>query len=348
MAWINSTVSAGTQNTSSNSTQNTYGTRSPTISGQFDTAFGNLNNSLGSNGANAIQNQALGFLGNFDNVANTNRAINEQSNGLQNYANQYAGVNSQLLGLNGQPAATAAPVSAGASGSSGQYTAAQFAPQYASLFGSQVTNPALAAYDYGTARGLTELDARTAAGGGFANSRSSEIPYSDLYTQAALGRGQLSAQLNNQGLTNALGFAQGDAGRFASTDQFNVGQANNQNQFNANMAQQGNIFNAGQTNSVNQSNNALRLNALNSISNNLQGQAGLSNQIVQNIVTANGIDTAAAQNLFQSGAITQSQLADILNAAAQYNGSQYTQDTNTTGNQNTSYIRTNIGVGSAG
>lgn len=342
MGWLS--ISGGKQTADTTQTQNSYGTRTPLIGDQFNAAFDAYKNSMGANGANAPQQQSINWqqwaLGpdnpTRNGITGQRANIDAISSGFTGVDNQYQGIANQ--GPYSATAYTASPVSAGAAGSSGGYTGADFANQYAGLYGSQVTDPALRAYDYGTSRAVNDLNAKTAAGGAFANSRASEIPYSDMYAQAALGRGQLSANLNQQGLTNALGFAQGDASRLTQNNQFNTGQSNQMAQFNAGLAQNTNQFNAGQNQqnsqfnvgSANQ-NTQNRLAALGGAASTLQNQAGLSNQIVQNLVTANGIDTQAAQNLFQSGAITQAQLQSVLDAASQYNGYSYTDNKTGTG-----------------
>ena len=353
-------------------TENQYGSHTPDLSDSWKLAYNNVVNSLGQNGANQGQMQGMNYIA--GQMANNpvNAATTSTNANLGQYGHGFSGLNDQLNSIANNPnyansfqstAYGAAPVSAGASGASGNYNGADFAGQYRDLFGSQVTDPALRAYDYGTARSLAELDSRTAAAGGFANSRSSEIPYSDLFTQSALGRGQLSAQLNNQGLTNALGFAQSDASRASQNNQFNVGQANAQNQFNANLAQQGNIFNAGQNtqnsqfnagqqqnnsqfnaNSANQ-NAQTRLSALSQMAGNLQSQAGLTSQQLQNVVTANGIYVDAAKTLFDQGSITNAQLMAIVQAATAANGYSYNQTTNSNSSQQGSGRNWSVGGG---
>ena len=360
-------------NTSSNSNQ--YGTNTPTISAQYNQAYNNIfgydqANADGTattfvpgvldrkTGANQVQQKAIDYMqgqlgsqGAAGNVLANNGSLGSL------YA-QYGGVADQLQGITrADPrqaqafTSTAANVQAANSGSAPTafgYTAADTVSPYAALFGSQVTDPALAAYDYGTMRSVTDLDARLAGSGAFANSRS-EIPYSDLITQAALGRGQLSSQLNSQGLTNALGFASQDASRLSDTSKFNVGNTLQNNQFNAQLAQQAglanaqnqtqnNQFNANQNQNSSQFNvqalnaqDQSKLAALGQVAGTLQAQAGLSSQMVNNIVTANGINTNAAQQLFAAGSITQAQLNSILNAASAYNGYSYTQNNSSQG-----------------
>lgn len=231
-----------------------------------------------------------------------------------------AGINTQFVmpliaSLQNAPQAQGTQ-SAGTSQVHAATTASGLAP-YSGLFGSQVTNPALAAYDYGTDRAFSALDARTAGAGAFGNSRSG-LAYSDLGAQSALGRGQLSSSLNQQGLTNALGFAQGDVTRGLQADTTNAANTLTNNLSNAQLAQQNSQFNVN----ARQQNTAQQLQGMQQLSNNLVIKTGIDQQVINNLITAQGIDTQAAQNLFQAGTISQQQLMQLLQAAAQVNGQQ--------------------------
>lgn len=110
----------------------------------------------------------------------------------------------------------------GSPGSVSAQSGAANANPYLALADQNLIDPSLQAYDYGTARNLSALDARTAGAGGFANSRS-EIPYGDLMAQSAMGRGQLEAQLKGGALDKAFGYGGTDASRALSADQGNQG-----------------------------------------------------------------------------------------------------------------------------
>lgn len=373
MGWFTAKVETGYQNQNQNTSQNTYGTRTPNVGAQGDAAYKNLLGNVGTNGATAAQTGSMNFFSGQMNpatnpvnqattAANTN--LDASRGWLGDQSTKYGAFETQPARQSSAFMANAAGsdgVSAGAAGSAGGYTGANFANQYAGLFGSQVTDPALAAYDYGTARDVNALDARTAAAGGFANSRSSEIPYSDLIAQANLGRANLSAQLNQQGLNSAIGYGSQDASRLTSNNQFNTGQANQMAQFNAGQAQQNNQFNASNQTQNNQFNagqnqNASQFNvnagyqgdqqnlqAIKARADTIMQHAGLSQQQLGNIVTANGINTSAAQALFEQGAITQAQLGAILDAAGQYNGYSYTEDRTGRSNTNTTSVNSSVG-----
>lgn len=373
--WGSASVSAENKSTSAKSNESLYGSRTPNVSDQYTAGYNKLLSSMGGNGANRDQQNAIDYsrsqmnpATNPVNLATTGANANlDQSRGwLGDQSSKYAQFESQparqanAFTANG---ATSAGVNMGPAASAGGYTGADYAGQYNQLFGSQVTNPALNAFDYGAERNLAALDARTAAAGGFANSRSSEIPYSDMAAQNALGRAQLSSQLNSQGLNSALGFASQDAGRLTQNNQFNTDESNrqalamaqlqqNNNQFNAGQTQSINQFNAGQNQNTSQFNvnagyagDQQNMNAIKARSDTILQHAGLSQQQLSNIVTANGINTSAAQALFEQGTISQSQLQSILDAASAYNGYSFDQNTNTTGSSNTTTVGAKAGFG---
>lgn len=304
--WVSLGGSAGYENT--NQTQNQYGTRSPNVSADWQTAFGNLKNGVGANGLNSDQNTGLDYFRNFmsnNPVTPTTNTINNQLEGANGaLTSTYNGYGA----IAGQPSpgpVSATPVNA--------KTGASMAAPYAALYGQELIDPSLKAYDYGTDRAMTALDARTAAGGGFANSRSG-INYGDLGAETSLGRGQLEAQLKTAGLTNALGFGQTDAGRSLTADTTNTNNALDADKFNVGAQQR---------------NTDQRLQALGGQAQTMLSKAGLSQQVLQNVVTETGINTEAAQSLFAGGAISQAQLDSILQAAAAGNGFSFTQNSNT-------------------
>src|SRR5205814_10150352 len=108
--------------------------------------------------------------------------------------------------------------------------------------------------------------------------------YSDLGAQSALGRGQLASGLLTTGLTNAINAGQTDAARQQGNNQFNSGLLTNNSQFNTELLQD-----TAKTNlAAQQTNTAQKLQAAQQIASNLATGAGLGQQILNNIVTANG------------------------------------------------------------
>lgn len=320
MGWISLGGSAEYKNTNADSNSNTYGTRTPVVSDQYTGAFNQLKAGVydGSGGtqigANNPENTAIDYWKNIlagggpvpGAVAATNRQLGASSGQLD-------GVNTGYGAIAGQ----AAPQSAGAPMIDPR-TGASMADPYKALYSQELIDPSLKAYDYGTDRAMSALDARTAGAGGFANSRSG-FNYGDLAAENALGRGQLESQLKTTGLTNALGFGQQDANRTLTADTSNAANTLNNNQFNV---------------TADQTNTNQKLQALGGQSASILAKAGLAQQYLANIVTQNGIDTNAAESLFASGAITQEQLNTINQAAAAYNGYTYTENNDKHSNEN--------------
>lgn len=309
-------------------------------------------------GANGIQSNAINWQTN--NLLNSPAdAAAKNANDLMSWGGRQYGfqdvpdsLNGRLSAMSQQSAPKAMAASAegaqsAGTGSVNAQTGAQAAAQYAALYGQNLIDPSLRAYDYGTDRAFSALDARTAGAGAFGNDRNG-LGYSDLGAQSALGRGQLESGLLTSGLNNAINAGQTDASRGLTAQTTNASNTLNNNQYNANLLQNNNQYNAGllqQTNLANlaaqQTNTGQKLQAAQQISSNIAAQTGLSQQIMNNIITANGVNTQAAQSLFQSGTITQAQLSSILDAAAQFNGSSFTQNTDTTG----SSTGVSVGVG---
>jgi hypothetical protein len=74
-------------------------------------------------------------------------------------------------------------------------------------------------------------------------------------------------------------------------------------------------------------------------------QVGITNDIAANIFKADGIDIAAAENLFTAGTISQEQLAAIVDAAAAFNGSSFNQNTSGRTNTDTYGVSAEVGFG---
>ena len=329
MAWGGS---ASVDNTSKSMNQNTTASSSqtPIVSPQFNTAYGNMSGSVNAQGQTPAQVAAMNF-GMTQMNPNTNPvngATATANTGLDNVNQTLGYINMGPLGqvVNN----TATPLQSAAAPTINSATAASAVAPYSSLWGSAVTDPALAAMDYGTNKAFSALDARTAGAGGFANSRSG-LGYSDLGTQTALQRAQLDAQLNTQGLTTGLGFAQGDVTRQQQADTQNAANTLQNNQFNVNAGYEG---------------TTQHLAAIKQMTDVLAQQAGLSQQELNNVIGANGINVDAANAMFQAGTITQQQLQAIVAAAQNYNGSAATgtQNTNGTSNSTDVSVKANIGL----
>lgn len=324
-------------------TQNQYGSHTPNLSDAWKLAYNNVTQGLNQGGSNAPQAQSMNYFagqigGSPVDTATlaANKNIDASRGWLGDVSDRYARFESQPARQ--AQAFTVADPSPVGNISAGGLTGAELAGSYLRAYGD-AANDALANYDYGTLRGMTELDSRIAGSGAFANSRS-EIPYSDLITQAALGRGQLSAQLRNNALTSAYGFGSQDANRLTQNNQFNTSADLDRQKFNTQIQQAAREFNANQQQNSGQFNvnagyqgDQQNLAAIGGRAQTILSHAGLSQQQLSNVASANGVNMDAASKLFEQGAISQAQLLAIVDAANASNGSSYDQTTNTSGSQ---------------
>jgi hypothetical protein len=365
MSWSPFSASASASNESSNktstinqnTTQNYSGTQTPILSPQFNTAYGNASGNLGLTGATPDQQTGLNYVNNFVTNNPNGAATTTANDQLSGIGGQMGGIATQynnwanspyftLASLNssGNPA-YATPSAANAPTITAETSASAMDP-YKQFYDQNLIDPSLKAFDYGTGRAYSALDARQAGSGAFAGDRGG-LAYSDLGTQTALQRGQLEAQLKNLGLTNASGLATGDVSRKLGADTTNAGNILNANEYNATLAnnrQQFDVNTAIQQRSQKDS-------ELQAAAGVLKDQAGISQSVLNNIITSNGINLEAAQGLFQAGQITQQQLITITQLAAQTNGqsSQGDGSSTTNGTQNTtgntSTIGAKVGIG---
>lgn len=307
------TTSSGTQNTNQNTTSS--GTTTPIIAPQFDSAFARTGGNLNASGLTPDQESALGLARSRVAYNPGAAAMYDSTRNLQTVKGQLNGVNDQwgaLAGADPRQAAQSPSVMG-----RGTYSAVD---PYRDLFSDELIDPSLAAFDEGTDRAFSALDARTAANGGFANSRSG-LGYSDLASRSALERGKFASELKNLGLTNSLGYAQGDVNRTLGADQFNSTNIGDINKFNVTAGLQG---------------DAQKMEALRGIQSTLAQQAGLTQQQAENIVTAEGLNTENAMALFAGGQISQQQLQQILTMAATYNGQSVSGTQNSAGTNTSS------------
>lgn len=340
MGWLDlASASASDTNKTTNTQTNASGTQTPVISPQWNTAYGNVTGNVNSSGANAAQQAAIDFAKNqmtFSGQPNgtdangqptfANPAVAALLAGNNNLAPIKTGVDNLQSYWTG--AAGTSPLTSAAPGTINSATAASGVAPYSDLYSQQLIDPSLKAFDYGTDKAFSALDARTAGAGGFANSRSG-LGYSDLGTQSALQRGQLESGLKTTGLTNALGYAQGDVTRQQQADTQNVANTMGNNQFNVNAGIQQRQLSDSEITSAQQ---------------NLAQSAGITQQVANNIVTANGINVDAATALFQSGQITQQQLLAITAAAQAANGTNFQGNTGSSTNSNEIATNAKFGI----
>src|SRR5262249_6102742 len=121
-------------------------------------------------------------------------------------------------------------------------TAASLSSPYMDLISANYINPALQSFDYGTQIAQNDMNARQAAGGAFAKN-GSDVERGVFDAGTALNRGQLAAQLGQQGLGQAFNLGQSDAANQLTASGQNAANTLNANQFNAGQALSAQIAN---------------------------------------------------------------------------------------------------------
>lgn len=382
MGWFSASVSY--EGTDQKTEESGYGTRTPNVSGEYTDAFNNFRGAMSPSGFNMPQQEAFNFNQNYLNTGGaTGRTApsNAILSDIRGNLTRFTSGPPNLLG--------AAPTSTAAQAQAAQgmaYDAANVDPITAQMIAARqgsefmnaykdpylqdVVDASLQDYDLGAAEGRNALRASNA--GAFGNKRTG-VAEGQFASDAAIGRGQLSANLRSNAFNTAAGFGMQDANRFLTADQSNQSarlaadsaNADNMlrnNQFNAGNRTNVSLTNAGLTTGVNQTNAGLTtqnnqfnagiqntrdladLSSRNQADDRAVGalaeQAGITDTIANNIMTADGIDIAAAENMFTAGTISQAQLETILDAAAAYNGSSYTD--NRSGRSNTDTYGTEV------
>jgi len=308
--WTSPTTSSGLTTPSLATTPAPTYTVDPTTGQLVSSAGGTTAPVQNVTGFNATQQPAVNFMG--AQVANNpvDAATTMANSGLATAQNMYGIVGNRDNAIAGQ----AAP-QASLAGAVTPQQASTYLNSYMSPYTDKVVNTTLANYDQNTANQLNALRASRGAGSAFGDR--ANLSDSQFMNQSDLNRAQTEAGLRNLGFTNALTPAMSDASNAQSAAEFNAGQANQMAEYNVG-AQQTNTNQKLAANSQ----------ALQAI----VGWANIPQQILSNIVTANGIDTTAAQNLFNAGTISAAQLSALLDAASQLNGSSFNQTTNSSGN----------------
>lgn len=230
---------------------------------------------------------------------------------------------------------------------------AAYIDNYADPYTRNVVDSSLASYDKNTANQLNALRAGRDAGSAFGDR--ANIADDQFLSNQATGRAQLESQLRDQGFTLGANLGQNDANR-----SLQAGTTNAANTLAASSTNAANKLNAGEFNNNLLDNrqkfdvgaayqgDASRDSAMTNYASILKQSAGLTQQQLDNVVTSNGINTQAAQALFQSGQISQAQLQAILQAATTANGNTSTTNADgsqrTAGNQNTTSNSTTVGA----
>jgi hypothetical protein len=367
MGWFSANVTY--EGTDEKTTQNQYGTRTPNVSQRYTDAFDRFQNSLNTRGYNPNQQQAVdyaeGYLsrgGAAGRIAPTNTALEGHRAGF----NRFATATPNLLGA--APTAVAGRATAttidGVDPIVAQQVAAQrgsaFRGDYLDPYLNEVVDASIADYDQDAAEARASLRAGNA--GAFGNKRFG-VTEGQFASDAALGRGSLRAGLRSDAFKFATGAGMQDADRFLTADMANQDATLRANTSTADNLLRTRTFNAGAENdaSITNANNDTSVSTTNAGIRNtrdiadqgergrvdkqafdaLVQQTGITQQIADNIFKADGIDLDVARNLFEAGTISQAQLETIMDAAREYNGYSYTQ--NSTGTRNSDTYGSEVG-----
>tara|TARA_R110000868_G_scaffold10713_1_gene52053 strand:- start:1354 stop:2340 length:987 start_codon:yes stop_codon:yes gene_type:complete len=154
----------------------------------------------------------------------------------------------------------------------------------------------------------------------------------DTSTSATNANNDTSVSLGNA--NNLTSTSVANANNLTSTSATNANNNTNISRTNADIQNTRDITDVG-------SRNTADANAITA----LGEQVGITNDIAANIFKADGIDIAAAENLFTAGTISQEQLAAIVDAAAAFNGYSFNQNTNGRTNTDTYGVSAEVGFG---
>lgn len=286
----------------------------------------------GNLGANATQSSVMDFLRNSlanNTVGKQVGNVNDlnSTNGLLSWVGKHDSdlYDSTLKDVRGQAAPQAAVfTSDGAPQIAGQ-VGADYMSRYMSPYLNDVVGSTGDILDRTTDRGLTSLRASRDAGSAFGDR--ANLADGQFLSDSAMNKGNVIGNLKNLGFTQAAGYGMSDADKAQAAATTNAGNTLSNNQYNAGAKNQGAQFNVG----AQQANTAQKLQAAQQAQSILKDQAGLSQQLLDNIVTADGIDTAKANSLFSDGTITSAQLAAILSMAQNGNGYTYSQNSTSNG-----------------
>lgn len=319
MGWGLTTEIKNTDSTKTGN-ENMYGTRSPNVSDQYTGAFNDFKRSLNPAGLNPTQQTGLDRI---TTAATTGAAQNRT--GMENVNGYIMGRGSLLNPMASSPTAHTATASTSANAPLiNAKTGADSMGAYKELYDKELIDPLMADYDNQTDVSRNALRAGNA--GSFANKRFG-VAEGQFGSDALRGRSTLKANLLTDRIKTAADLGQQDSNRFLSADTSNAGNLLSNNQFNAATATDVSKFNAGAADRADQR----QLDAV-------AQQTGIAQEMLKNVFTVNGFDMEAAQSLFAAGSISQAQLQQIMDAAGAYNGSSFTQNTDSRSNTNTTEV----------
>lgn len=352
MGWFSANVSYEGTDSTTNETQ--YGDRTPIVSGEYRDAFNTYRNNIDmANGMNATQRSAAGRVSDYldgGGAAGRVAPVNQDLTTIRSNLDRFTTGTPNLLGsapqasvstINGVDPITAERVAA--------TTGADYRNLYIDPYLNEVVDASLADYDLGAAEARNAL--RAGSAGAFGNKRTG-VAEGQFASDAAIGRGMLSSGLRSDAFRFSTDAGMKDSDRRATTDIANqdaalrASIANNDNAlraqtFNAGARNEASMFNTGIVNDRDLANLNSRNTADARAVTALAEQAGITQNVANNVFTADGIDLGAAEDLFSAGTISQAQLQTIIDAAAGFNGSSYRD--NRYSNTNTDTYGTEIG-----
>lgn len=191
---------------------------------------------------------------------------------------------------------------------------------YMNPFTNDVINASAADYDAGTDRAANTMRARRDAAGAFGDR--SAVADAVFQADAARGRASLLSGLRAQGFDTAIGYSMADKDRKLLADTGNQQTRQGVNTRNTNLLDSRERYNIG----LQQDRDTFMQQNLEGIRGALGQQTGLTQQQLDNIITADGIDVETANAMFRGGQIGQGQLLAILEAARVANGDTYSEN----------------------
>lgn len=324
------------ENKSGSSSSSEYGTRTPLLSDDWKKAFANASGALNPGGYTADQQTGVDWArNNLTNspVQGAASAANAGSQGsLTSLQNAIGGYN--YIAGKGPYQLGAAPTE----NYVGDVTAApgaNFASQYYNPFQKNVIDTSVNDYNTNVDRTQNAMRAGRDAAGAFGDR--SAVADAVYHGDASRGLGSLVSGLYQQGFNTAQGYGQQDASRQLLADQGNQSTRQGVNTRNSGLLDSRERANIG----YQQNDDALKLTALSGIRATELEKQGISQDILKNVITADGIDADKAHALFSAGQISQDQLAAILQAAQAGNGSSFTD--NKSGKSNETTLKVDAG-----
>lgn len=336
---------------------NQYGTRTPNLSEDFTTAYRGYRDSLNPSGLNSTQQGVVDWAQGRLNNNPTTAAIRSGNEDLGNISRRYDDIINRGPNLLGAaPQATAGQADfVGADGAPtiNAKTGREFMDAYMSPYTQNVVDTTLASFDRQAGKSANALRASRGAGSAFGDR--AYLDDQSFWADSDLNRALGEANIRNLGFTTAAGLGMQDAGRFLDADRTNAANILANNQFNAGQRNSVNMFNAGQRTGTSQFNTGIQntrdisdqasrntfdqtaINALNQ-------QGNLTQQQIDNVVTANGIDMEMADALFRAGSIGPEQLSILAQLATAGNGYSYTQNGSSNRDTYGGSVSANFGV----